>query len=248
METIRTITGQILPKNQALLTPNGNSNSAKEPPVPSNCNFAAYGIPPRFHRTPPELAQDARKEVKPLIDTLEKFKGLKTPKKGLLILGDRGTGKTTWAAEVCKAALILSLSAQAEFDKTPSYQFSEITRTSCRVKKPRLYDVQFITFWEFIAGLRKSFKDGTPYIRELALKDILILDDLGKVETNRDWFIEAFQELVDVLYNQTEGEKLLYVTSNLSGLEISEIFGQPCKDRLDALCYEIELKGKSLRT
>lgn len=208
-------------------------------------DFERVGIPPRFAGNSPDLAQDARKACVSVKDTIKIFDGLKTPKKGLLILGDRGTGKTTQACEIAKAALGYCLAKTAEIAEMPSVEF--VGKATRQIRKPKVPIIQFVTFWEFIAGLRKSYKEGTSYVNDLAHNDIIFLDDLGKVETNRDWFIEAFQEFVDKLYNEKEGSKLLYITSNLSREEIAGTFGEPCMDRLDALCYTIKFEGRSLR-
>lgn len=226
-------------------TPNLPNKSPKENNGPSFSEFERYGVPPRFAGKGPDLASDERTAAQSVKDTVEIFRGLKTPKKGLLILGERGTGKTTQVCEIAKAAIGYCLAKKERLEGEPSGEW--VGRAWRPAKKERVPTVKFVTFWQFIADLRKSYKEGTPYARELAEADIIFLDDLGKVETNRDWFIEAFQEFVDNLYNEKPESKLLYITSNLSGEEIAATFGEPCKDRLDTLCYTIKFEGRSLR-
>jgi len=210
-------------------------------------DFEGIGIPPRFAGIGPDLAQDARKGAKSTKDTIEIFRGLRTPKKGLLIIGKRGTGKTTQIAEIAKAALGYCLAEKTKIEQMPAVEFTGSGNAARFVEKPKIPKVLFITFWQFIAELRESYKSGTRYVENLSYNDILFFDDLGKVEVNRDWFIEAFQELIDNLYNAKPGSKILYITSNFSGEEIAGMFGDACKDRIDDLCYTVELEGKSLR-
>lgn len=209
--------------------------------------YASIGIPARF-ATPCEvdLSKDERYEIQSVREVIELFKTQQPPQRGIILLGSRGTGKTTWLTEIAKAAYALQHDSRVN-KKESEVVFDEVTQKDKRVPASKIYSAQFKTFWDFIADLRKSFKDGTRYAEDFTANDFIFLDDLGKVETQRDWFIEAFQEVVDNLYNAEPGKKALFITSNLTSIQIAQTFGDACKDRLDAMCYTLELKGRSLR-
>lgn len=210
-------------------------------------DFMSIGIPARFATScESDLSKDKREEVEYIRSAIELFQKRTPPKRGLMLLGSRGTGKTTWMCEIAKAAFALQFDSIANRLES-RVEWDDKLKKDVRRSATRTYSAQFKTFWDFIADLRKSFKDGTRYADDFTHNDFIFLDDLGKVETQRDWFVEAFQEIVDRLYNEEPGNKTLFITSNLTGLEIANVFGDACKDRLDALCYTIPLPGRSLR-
>lgn len=213
-------------------------------------DYAKYGIPARFAaETPKELANDNRPSAQVFRNTIAKIIAGETPKRGLLVIGKRGTGKTTWVCEIAKAAVEAKIASDNRNKTLEQYVFDTVKK--CTVKNSQITHAKtprFTTFWDFIADLRKSFATGERYAEELTNAGYIFIDDLGKVQTQRDWFVEAFQEVVDRLYNEEPGQKILYITSNMTSEELSNTFGEACKDRIDALCYTVPLLGKSLRT
>lgn len=246
-----TTLAQELQQTVSNLRTNGSNSNASETPELrlSKPNYVNYGIPARFAiDTPPQLVNDNRAGISVIRESIAKIRRGDHPKRGLLIIGERGTGKTTWMSEIAKAACDRYESIEAANKRLESHVYSETLKRTVRnpnikaTRKP-----QFITFWDFIADLRKSFSTGTRYAEELTTASYIFIDDLGKVQTQRDWFIEAFQEVIDRIYNDIPGHKLLYITSNMTGDEITATFGEACKDRIDALCYTVTINGRSLR-
>lgn len=93
-----------------------------------------------------------------------------------------------------------------------------------------VYDVQ---------GMNKS-------INEVLKKHIIALDDIGTEEVSVTYGNKrlAFAEIIDAAEKQG---KLVIISTNLKGNEISERYGQRVMERIVSTTKRIEFKGKSLR-
>lgn len=93
-----------------------------------------------------------------------------------------------------------------------------------------VYDVQ---------GMNKS-------INEVLKKHIIALDDIGTEEVSVTYGNKrlAFAEIIDAAEKQG---KLVIISTNLKGSEISERYGQRVMERIVSTTKRIEFKGKSLR-
>jgi DNA replication protein DnaC len=139
--------------------------------------------------------------------------------RGLWITGDLGTGKTTLAMLVSKAAL-------------------DAGRSVAIYSLPRL-----------LAEIRATFEDGSDrsYIdlfERLSEVDLLHIDDLGAERTN-EWVLEQLYSLVNVRY---EDERALVVTTNLDHMKLREQIGERTVSRLIEICGDpVPLHGEDRR-
>ena len=138
---------------------------------------------------------------------------------GLWLMGDVGTGKTTLAMLVSKAA-------------------AEAQRTVAIYSLPSL-----------LARIRRTYDDeaGEPYLEffeRLTSVDLLHIDDLG-VEKRSDWVLEQLYAIVNERY---EAERSMVVTTNLDQSALEEQIGPRTVSRLVEICGDpLPLFGDDLR-
>jgi DNA replication protein DnaC len=139
--------------------------------------------------------------------------------RGLWLEGDVGTGKTTLAMLVSKAAV-------------------EAGRTVAIYSLPRL-----------LARIRRTYDAESgedsylEFFERLTSVDLLHIDDLG-AQKSSDWVLEQLYALVDERY---ESERSMVVTSNLGYDELKEQIGPRVVSRLTEMCQELPLYGEDLR-
>jgi DNA replication protein DnaC len=138
---------------------------------------------------------------------------------GLWLMGDVGTGKTTLAMLVSKAAV-------------------EAERTVAIYSLPRL-----------LARIRRTYdtEAGEPYLdffERLTSVDLLHVDDLG-VEKRSDWVLEQLYAIVNERY---EAQRSMVVTTNLDQAALEEQIGPRTVSRLVEICGDpLPLFGDDLR-
>ena len=138
---------------------------------------------------------------------------------GLWLMGDVGTGKTTLAMLVSKAAV-------------------EAQRTVAIYSLPRL-----------LARIRRTYdaEAGEPYMEffeRLTSVDLLHVDDLG-VEKRSDWVLEQLYAIVNDRY---EAQRSMVVTTNLDQSALEEQIGPRTVSRLVEICGDpLPLFGDDLR-
>jgi DNA replication protein DnaC len=138
---------------------------------------------------------------------------------GLWLMGDVGTGKTTLAMLVSKAAV-------------------EAQRTVAIYSLPRL-----------LARIRRTYDDeaGESYLEffeRLTSVDLLHVDDLG-VERRSDWVLEQLYAIVNERY---EAQRSMVVTTNLDQSALEEQIGPRTVSRLVEICGDpLPLFGDDLR-
>jgi DNA replication protein DnaC len=140
--------------------------------------------------------------------------------RGLWIMGDVGTGKTTLAMLVSKAAL-------------------EAGRTVAIYSLPKL-----------LARIRRTYDAETgeqsylELFERLAAVDLLHIDDLG-AEKSSDWVLEQLYALVNERYER--GRSIL-VTTNLDQQALEQQIGARTVSRLVEVCGDpLPLLGDDLR-
>jgi len=139
--------------------------------------------------------------------------------RGIWMFGGHGTGKTTLAMIISKAAL-------------------DLGRSVAIYSVPRL-----------LAEIRRTFDDGseltqTQLVDRLAAVDLLHLDDVGAEQTS-DWVLEQLYAIVNARY---EAEKSIVVTTNLTELgELNEQIGRRTVSRLEEVCQVIPVWGADMR-
>lgn len=170
-----------------------------------------------FDRPPvPELDEVVVREVKRYVSELDRRieEG-----QGLWLMGDVGTGKTTLAMIVSKAAL-------------------ESGHSVAIYSLPRL-----------LAEIRKTFdqdSDNTylSLFKQLAGVDLLHIDDVG-AERQTDWVLEQLYSLVNERYEQ---KKAVIITTNLGPNELRDQIGERTVSRLVEICDNpLPLRGVDLR-
>jgi DNA replication protein DnaC len=184
-------------------------------------------IPPRYRGAsfdrPPvsDMARDlqtklAVTEVHAFVDDLDtRLEG----GRGLWLFGDTGTGKTTLAMLISKAAL--------ESGKTVAIY--SLPKLLARIR--RTYDSEpggdsYLSFFERLTSV-----------------DLLHIDDLG-AEKRSDWVLEQLYALINERY---ETERSVVITTNLPHPELEEQIGPRTVSRLTEMCDEVEVRGDDSR-
>jgi DNA replication protein DnaC len=130
--------------------------------------------------------------------------------RGLWLTGGTGTGKTTLAMLVSRAAL----------DGGHSVAIYSLPKLLARIR--RTYDSEpggdsYLSFFERLTSV-----------------DLLHLDDLG-VEKRSDWVLEQLYAIVNERY---EAQRSILVTTNLNEPELEEQIGERTVSRLLEMCGE----------
>jgi DNA replication protein DnaC len=128
--------------------------------------------------------------------------------RGLWLMGDVGTGKTTVAMLVSKIALVAG----------HSVAIYSLPRLLARIR--RTYDAEtgeqsYLEFFERLTGV-----------------DLLHIDDLG-AEKRSDWVLEQLYAIVNERY---EAERSILVTTNLDEVALKEQIGARTVSRLVEMC------------
>jgi DNA replication protein DnaC len=138
--------------------------------------------------------------------------------RGLLFIGDVGTGKTTLAMLVSKAAM-------------------EADRTVAIYSLPRL-----------LAMLRGTYNDDAAFslndlIDRLCAVDLLHVDDVGAEQTS-PWVLEQLYTIVNTRY---EDGRAVMLTTNLPDDELKLQIGDRTVSRLNEMCTVLLLHGDDQR-
>jgi DNA replication protein DnaC len=140
--------------------------------------------------------------------------------RGLWLMGDVGTGKTTLAMIVSKAAV--------EAGRTVAVY--SLPRLLARIRRTYDADVGEDSYLEFFGRLTSV--------------DLLHIDDLG-AEKSSDWVLEQLYAIVDERY---EAERAMVVTTNLDQVSLEEQIGPRTVSRLVEICGDpLPLFGEDLR-
>jgi DNA replication protein DnaC len=140
--------------------------------------------------------------------------------RGLWLMGDVGTGKTSLAMLVSKAAL----------EQGRSVAIYSLPRLLARIR--RTYDAD--------AG-EQSYLE---FFHRLTAVDLLHVDDLG-AEKRTDWVLEQLYALIDERY---EAQRSVVVTTNLDQASLEQQIGARTVSRLVEICGDpLPLFGEDLR-
>jgi DNA replication protein DnaC len=184
-------------------------------------------IPPRYRgvsfERPPvsdmlrELSTKATvAEVRAFVDDLD---ARLDQGRGLWLFGDTGTGKTTLAMLISKAAL----------EAGRSVAIYSLPKLLARIR--RTYDSEpggdsYLSFFERLTSV-----------------DLLHIDDLG-AEKRSDWVLEQLYALINERY---ETQRSVLITTNLQHPELEEQIGHRTVSRLSQICDELPLFGNDRR-
>jgi DNA replication protein DnaC len=187
----------------------------------------ASAIPPRYRGVsfdrPPvsDMARHAEtkeavKKVAAFIDNLDS--NLQAGR-GLWLFGDTGTGKTTLAMLVSKAA-------------------TEMGHSVAIYSLPKL-----------LARIRRTYDDEAGsdsyggFFERLTSVDLLHIDDFG-AEKRSDWVLEQLYALVNERY---EDERSIMLTTNLTVDKLEDQIGGRTVSRLTETCEQVPLFGTDRR-
>jgi DNA replication protein DnaC len=139
--------------------------------------------------------------------------------RGLWLFGDTGTGKTTLAMLISKAAIELG----------HSVAIYSLPKLLARIRQT--YDsepggVSYLSFFERLTSV-----------------DLLHIDDLG-AEKRSDWVLEQLYALINERY---EAQRSMLITTNLAHGELEDQIGIRTVSRLNQMCDEISLFGGDRR-
>ena len=159
----------------------------------------------------PTMVRQVRRFAERIDDHLDRGEGL-------CFVGDVGTGKTTLAMLVSKAAL-------------------EAGRSVAIYSLPRL-----------LTTIRTTFNDGAVHshaelLDKLAAVDLLHLDDLG-AENSSPWVLEELYSIVNTRY---EEQRSIVVTTNLGRDELRDQIGERTVSRLAEMCLDVPVFGHDTR-
>jgi DNA replication protein DnaC len=139
--------------------------------------------------------------------------------RGLWLFGDTGTGKTTLAMLISKAAL----------EAGHSVAIYSLPKLLARIR--RTYDSE------------PSGDSYLSFFERLTSVDLLHIDDLG-AEKRSDWVLEQLYSLVNERY---EARRSMIITTNLPHPELEEQIGGRTISRLTQMCDEVEVRGSDRR-
>jgi DNA replication protein DnaC len=184
--------------------------------IPARYRGVSFDRPPVSDMVRDRQTKAAVTEVHRFVDDLDTRLA---EGRGLWLFGDTGTGKTTLAMLISKAAL-------------------EAGRSVAIYSLPKL-----------LARIRRTYDSepgGDSYLSlfdKLTSVDLLHIDDLG-AEKRSDWVLEQLYALINERY---ETERSVVVTTNLDHADLEEQIGSRTVSRLTQMCDEVELRGDDRR-
>src|SRR4051794_23829465 len=164
-----------------------------------------------LQRRAPDVVRDVQRYVRSISEQLDDGRGL-------WFTGGVGTGKTTLAMLVSKAAM-------------------EADRTVAIYSLPRL-----------LAMLRDTYDDDAAFslnqlIDRLCAVDLLHIDDVGAEQTSA-WVLEQLYTIVNTRY---EDGRAVMLTTNLGEDELRDQIGDRPVSRLGEMCTVLPLHGEDQR-
>ena len=178
--------------------------------IPRKYRGVSFDRPPVSDLPAPQV-QVVRRYVRDIDGNLERGRGL-------WFYGTVGTGKTTLAMLVSRAAL----------DAGHSVAIYSL---------PRL-----------LAEIRATFEDDSEgsyvdFLDRLAAVDLLHVDDVGAERTS-DWVLEQLYAIVNARY---EDERSVMITTNLERDDLVEQIRERTVSRLEEMCTLVPLYGEDAR-
>ena len=177
------------------------------------------GIPPHYFRC-------AFANLEPAPDT-EAFhrcrqyaqEGACQGKRGLLLRGQTGTGKTALSVAILRQAL-------AQGQPADQLRFWNVPNGMYELRASRLHPDQ-----------------ATRHILALTQHELVVLDDLGKYHATA-WVQEQLYLLLNELW---AGDKRVVITTNLPAEALMQLFDPALVSRILGICHEVPLSGPDRR-
>jgi len=178
--------------------------------IPRRYRDVSFDRPPVTHIDPAATVAHVRRYADTIDDQLDAGRGL-------WLMGEPGTGKTTLAMLVSKAAL-------------------EAGRSAAIYSLPRLLN-----------DIRRTFNgegSHTQLLDRLAAVDLLHIDDVGAERTN-DWVLEELYLIINARYE--DQRSIVLTTNCLDRDELCEQIHARTVSRLTEMCDELPLLGHDHR-
>ncbi len=184
--------------------------------IPSRYRGVSFDRPPVSDMARDLETRAAVTEVRHFVDELD---DRLAAGRGLWLFGDTGTGKTTLAMLVSKAALAAG----------HSVAIYSLPKLLARIR--RTYDSEpggdsYLAFFERLTSV-----------------DLLHIDDLG-AEKRSDWVLEQLYALINERY---EAQRSVLVTTNLPHERLEDQIGARTVSRLNEMCDEVAFFGEDRR-
>jgi DNA replication protein DnaC len=180
--------------------------------IPAKYRSVSFEQPP-VTSMDPMIVRVVRSYCERLDDNLEEGRGL-------WLMGDVGTGKTTLAMLVSKTAL----------EAGRSVAIYSLPKLLAQIR--RTYDAE------------RGEQSYLQFFERLTSVDLLHIDDLG-AEKRSDWVLEQLYALVNERY---EEKRSIVVTTNLDQAELEEQIGPRTVSRLVEICGDpVPLFGEDRR-
>jgi len=184
--------------------------------IPARYRGVSFDRPPVSDMARDLQTKAAVSEVRRFVDELDQRLA---EGRGLWLFGDTGTGKTTLAMLISKAAL----------ESGHTVAIYSLPKLLARIR--RTYDTEpggdnYLTFFERLTSV-----------------DLLHIDDLG-AEKRSDWVLEQLYALINERY---EAQRSVLITTNLPHQELEEQIGPRTVSRLTQICDEVPLFGEDRR-
>lgn len=139
-------------------------------------------------------------------------------KRGLLLRGQPGNGKTSLAIAILRQVLAQRPGRKVRFWNVP-WGLYQLRRTCSRM-------------------------DRVPYLQDLVDQDLIVLDDLGRQQMT-PWIAEQLYLLFDELWT---GDKQVIITTNLTAAAFVQTMDPALVSRILGLCHEVPLHGPDRRS
>jgi DNA replication protein DnaC len=173
--------------------------------IPRKYRTVSFDAPPVSDMARDPMTAAVFKAVKDFVDRIDDHLA---EGRGLWLMGDVGTGKTTLAMLVSKAAV----------EAGHTVAIYSLPRLLSRIR--RTYDAE--------AG-EQSYLE---FFERLTEVDLLHIDDLG-AEKRSDWVLEQLYAIVNERY---EAQRSVVVTTNLNEDKLREQIGERTVSRLVEMC------------
>lgn len=159
-------------------------------------------------------------------------------RRGLLLYGDKGLGKTTLCyaivrlVELCKASV-------AEF---------------CRRNRSKLTPADEQEEWLWLrtqtpvmVTAKELTQASEKRLEELSREGVLIIDDIGVEPVEVNIFGTQTTPIIDIINKRYAKQRCTIITTNLDEDGIAARYGDRTEDRLREMCDKIAFSGESYR-
>ena len=161
-----------------------------------------------------------------------------TKKRGLILYGTVGSGKSTMLRSIC---LMIRTLKQSYKDIGTTYFFDMDSKQRQRCKE-----------WDVIS--EPSYLIANDVVRDnnklqIALSSKFVaLDDIGVEPLHKNDFGTVSMPIADIIYNCYDYNTPLILTTNLNDSQIKDRYGARVADRLTEFCNRISYTNFSYRT